>query len=106
MLWVKYLLCLYCLWFIPYVFTTWYFKSFHNLVFVLAWSKKFQTKTFKNQFLFIYFEIVLACSYGSLGTISSTNIFGAVAGDETEAYLPWDIIIHLILRGEQNQKIF
>ena len=25
----------------------------------------------------------------ALGTISGTNIFGAVAGDETEAYLPW-----------------
>ena len=49
---------------------------------------------------------MLACSCGSLGTISSTNIFGADAGDEAEVYLPWDIIIHLILRGEQSQKIF
>ena len=52
------------------------------------------------------FEIVLACSCGSLGTISSTNIFGVIAGDETKVYLPWDIIIHLILRGEQSMKIF
>ena len=26
----------------------------------------------------------------ALGTISGTNIFGSVAGDEAEAYLPWD----------------
>ena len=67
----------------------------------------FQTKINKTQFHFTFiFEIVLACSCGSLGTISSTNIFGAIAGDETKVYLHWDTIIHLILRGEQNQKIF
>ena len=49
---------------------------------------------------------MLAYSCGSLGTISSTNIFGIIARDENKVYLPWDIIIHLILRGEQNQKIF
>ena len=59
----------------------------------------------KNQFHSIFFEIVLACSCGSLGTISSTNIFGAIVGDETEVYLPWVFIIQLILRGEQNQQI-
>ena len=48
------------------------------------------------------FEIVLDCSSSSLRTISSTNIFGAVVGDEAEVFLPWDIIIHLILRGEQS----
>ena len=51
------------------------------------------------------FEIVLACSCGSLGTISSTKIFGVVSRDEAEVYLPWDIIIHLILRGKQSHKI-
>ena len=30
------------------------------------------------------FEIVLACSCGSLGTISSTNILGTIVGDKTE----------------------
>ena len=30
------------------------------------------------------FEIVLACSCGNLGTISSTNIFGTIDKDETE----------------------
>ena len=49
---------------------------------------------------------MLACSCGSLGTISSTNIFGAVFGEEIEAYLPWVFIFQLILRGEQNQQIF
>ena len=48
---------------------------------------------------------MLACSCGSLGTIYSTNIFGAIARDEDEVYIPWDIIIHLILRGEQSQNI-
>ena len=52
------------------------------------------------------FEIVLACSYSSLRAISGTNIFGTVVGDEAKVYLPWDIIIHLILRGEQSQQIF
>ena len=60
----------------------------------------------KTNFILFLFEIVLACSCGSLGTISSTNIFGATVGDEDKVYLPWDIIIHLILRGEQSQKIF
>ena len=49
---------------------------------------------------------MLACTCGSLGKISSTNIFGAVTGDEVEVYIPRDIIIHLILRGEQIQKRF
>ena len=60
----------------------------------------------KTQFHSISFEIVLACSRGSLGTISSTNIFGAIVGDVTEAYLPWVLFFQLILRGEQNQQIF
>ena len=55
---------------------------------------------------YFHFEIVLACSSSSLGTIFSTNIFGAVARDEVEVYLPWVFIIQLILRGEQNQQIF
>ena len=49
---------------------------------------------------------MLACSCGSLGTISSTNIFGVIVGDEAEVYIPWDIIIHMILSGEQSQKVF
>ena len=66
-------------------------------------NQKFQ----KNQFHFAFcFEIVLACSFRSLGTISSTNIFGAISGDGSEVYLPQDIIIDLVLRGEQNQKFF
>ena len=40
---------------------------------------------------------MLACSCGSLGTISSTKIFGAIFRDEAKVYLPWDIIIHLVL---------
>ena len=47
---------------------------------------------------------MLACSSSSLRTISGTNIFSTVPDDEAELYLPWDIIIHLILRGEQSQK--
>ena len=65
-----------------------------------------KTKTLKTNFILFLFEIVLACSSSSLRTISSTNIFGAIAEDEAEVYIPWDIIIHLILRGEQSQKIF
>ena len=38
-------------------------------------------------FCFLY-EIELACSCGSLGTISSTNIFGVVTGDENQNYFP------------------
>ena len=36
----------------------------------------------------------------ALGTISGTNIFGAVAGDEAEANLPWDTYHFPGLRGE------
>ena len=85
----------------------------HDSVLVLAcwWFTflliKFQTKIIKNQFHFAFiFEIVLACSCSSVGTISSTNIFGVIDEDETEVYLLWDIIIHLILRGEHYHKIF
>ena len=67
---------------------------------------KLWTKTLKTNFILFLFEIVLACSSSSLRTIYGTNIFGAIATDEAEVYLPWDIIIHLILRGEQSQKIF
>ena len=67
---------------------------------------KFSTKTLKTNFILSLFEIVLACSSSSLRTIYGTNIFGVVARDEAEVNLPWDIIIHLILRGEQSQKIF
>ena len=35
----------------------------------------------------------------ALGTISGTNIFGAVARDEAEAYLPWDTYHFPGLRG-------
>ena len=65
-----------------------------------------QTKTLKPILFNFTFEIVLACYSSSLRTIYGTNIFGAIAGDEAEVYLPWNIIIHLILRGEQSQKIF
>ena len=75
-------------------------------VYFLLVDEFFITKTLKTNFILFHFEIVLACSCGSLGTISSTNIFGIVVRDEAEVYLPWDIIIHLILRGEQSHKIF
>ena len=42
----------------------------------------------KTNFILFLFEIVLACSCGSLRTISSTNIFGAIAGDGNQDYLP------------------
>ena len=35
----------------------------------------------------------------ALGTISGTNIFGAIAGDKTEVYLPWDTYHFPGLRG-------
>ena len=63
-------------------------------------------KTLKPILFNFTFEIVLACSSGSLRTISGTNIFDAIPGEEDEVYLPRDIIILLILRGEQSQKIF
>ena len=66
----------------------------------------FKTKTLKPILFNFNFEIVLACSSSSLRTIFGTNIFGAVSRDEAEVYPPWDIIIHLILRDEQSQKIF
>ena len=75
-------------------------------VYFLLGDEVFKTKTLRINFILSLFDIVLACSCGSLGTISSTNIFGVVVGDEAEVYLPWNIIIHLILRGEQSQKIF
>ena len=68
--------------------------------------KFFKTKTVKPILFNFTFEIVLACSSSSLRTISGTNIFGAIVGDEAKVYIPWDIIIHLILRGEQSQKLF
>ena len=74
-------------------------------VYFLLVDEVFKTKTLKTNFILFHFAIVLACSCGSLGTISSTNIFGAVAGEEYGLYLPRDIIIHMILRGEQSQKI-
>ena len=69
-------------------------------------DKFFKTKILKTNFILFLFEIVLACSSSSMRTIYGTNIFGTVAGDEAEVYLPWDISIHLILRGKQSQKIF
>ena len=79
-------------------------------VYFLLDDEVFKTKTINKTLkpiLFNFtFEIVLACSSSSLRTISGTNIFGAIVGDEAEVSLPWDIIIHLILRGEQSQKIF
>ena len=76
-----------------------------DFYFLLA-DEVFKTKTLITNFILFHFEIVLACSCDSLGTIYSTNIFGIVSGDITKVYIPWDIIIHLILRGEQNHKIF
>ena len=76
-----------------------------DVYFLLA-DEVFKTKTLKLILFNFTFEIVLACSSSSLRTIFGTNIFGAIAGDEDEVYIPWDIIIHLILRGEQSQKIF
>ena len=75
-------------------------------VYFLLVDEVFKTKTLKTNFILFLFEIVLACSSSSIRTFSITNIFGAIARDEAEVYLPWDIIIHLILRGEQSQKIF
>ena len=66
----------------------------------------FKTKTLKPILFNFTFEIVLACSYSSLRTIYGTNIFGTVSKDVIEVYIPWNIIIRLILRGEQSQKIF
>ena len=51
-------------------------------VYLLLSDEVFKTKTPKTNFILFHFEIVLACSSGSLGTISSTNIFGVIAGDE------------------------
>ena len=76
-----------------------------DVYFLLA-DEVFKTKTLKPILFNFTFEIVLDCSSSSLRTISGTNIFGVVVSDEAEVYLPWDIIIHLILRGEQSQKIF
>ena len=61
-----------------------------------------KTKTLKTTFILFVFKIVLACSSSSLKTISGTNIFGTIARDEAELYLLRDIIIHLILGGEQS----
>ena len=76
-----------------------------DVYFLLA-DEVFKTKTLKTNFILFLFEIVLACASSSLRTIFGNNIFGAIFGDEVEVYLLWDIIIHLILRGEQSQKIF
>ena len=38
-----------------------------------CWWSFFKTKTLKTNFILFHFEIVLACSCGSLGTIYSTN---------------------------------
>ena len=75
---------------------------------ILFLDDKLSNQNHKNPFpiCFCFFEIVLACSSSSLRTISGTDIFGAVSRDKAEVYIPWDIIIHLILRGEQSQKIF
>ena len=75
-------------------------------IYFLLVDEVFKTKTLKTNFILFHFEIVLACSCGSLGTISSTNIFGVIVRDEAEVYIPSNIIIHLILRGKQSQKIF
>ena len=71
-------------------------------------DETFKPKNYKNKFHFSFncFEIVLACSLCRLETISSTNIFSVISRDGSEVYLPWDIIIDLVLRGEQNQKPF
>ena len=63
---------------------------FHDLVLVLVWylitflwmkasNQKITTKKFPCSFS--CFEIVLACFLCSLGTISSTNIFGIIFGE-------------------------
>ena len=50
---------------------------------------------------------MLACSCGSLGTISSTNIFGAVVGDGNQDYFPLENHndIDLTLDGRQEKDI-
>ena len=50
---------------------------------------------------------MLACSYGSLGTISSTNIFGAIVEDENQDYLPREEsnCLYLTLDGRQEKDI-
>ena len=86
-----------------------WFSSYISLIFdYLLVNESFKPKNHNKQFPFSFscFEIVLACSLCSLGTISSTNIFGIISRDGSEVYLPWDIIIDLVLRSEQNQKIF
>ena len=83
---------------IQFCISLWMFISSFLVIF-------FKTKTLKTNFTLFHFEIVLACSCGSLGKISSTNILSTVSRDEAQVYIPRDIIIHLILRGEQSQKI-
>ena len=80
-LWMKSLLYLLFSWFILYGFTSQYLILFYDSILVLAcWIftlllLNFQTKNLKNQFPSAFiFEIVLACSSSSMGTISSTNI--------------------------------
>ena len=59
-------------------------------VYFLLVDEVFKTKTIKSILFNFTFEIVLACSYSSLRTISGTNIFGTIARDGNQGYLPWE----------------
>ena len=58
-----------------------------DVYFLLA-DEVFKTKTLKTNFILFLFEIVLACSSSTLRTISGTNIFGTIARDENQDYIP------------------
>ena len=82
------MLCIFisfCLWF------SFYFASecipclFSNLT-----TKKHIKQTLNPSFIWVLYLRLCWLVSLALETISGTNIFGAVAEDEAEAYLPWD----------------
>ena len=65
----------------------------------------FRPKQYKKTVLLCFILDFVGLFILQSGTISGTNIFGTISGDEAEAYIPWVFIIQLVLRGGQNHQI-
>ena len=83
---------------IQFLFGSWVYSLFVTKLY----NQENISETLKPSLLYwFFFEIVLACFFIALETISGTNIFGAVAGDKFEDIFSLGYLsILLVLRGE------
>ena len=102
-----YLLIMLCIF---VLFCLWFNYCFAHECIPCLFPKFTTKKTFHKPLNFVYFiEFYLRlCWLVSLAleTISGTNIFGAVAGDEVEAHFPWDTYQFSSLSGGLKPTLF